>query len=129
MGTTVIGGMLAASAIGIFFIPAIFYVVETLSGAKRKDIGPCSGRRIQRRPPEMRCFALLTFGLLLAGCMVGPNYQRPAIDAPGAYRGDSQSSIALSESLGDEKWWEVFQDPVLQQLIRTAIRAELRRHE
>jgi len=38
MGTTVIGGMLAASAIGIFFIPAIFYVVETLSGAKRKDM-------------------------------------------------------------------------------------------
>jgi HAE1 family hydrophobic/amphiphilic exporter-1 len=38
MGTTVIGGMLAASAIGIFFIPAIFYFVETLSGAKRKDI-------------------------------------------------------------------------------------------
>jgi hydrophobic/amphiphilic exporter-1 (mainly G- bacteria), HAE1 family len=40
MGTTVIGGMLAASAIGIFFIPAIFYVVETLSGAKRKDMAP-----------------------------------------------------------------------------------------
>jgi HAE1 family hydrophobic/amphiphilic exporter-1 len=38
MGTTVIGGMLAASAIGIFFIPAIFYVVETLSGAKRQDM-------------------------------------------------------------------------------------------
>jgi HAE1 family hydrophobic/amphiphilic exporter-1 len=34
MGTTVIGGMLAASAIGIFLIPAIFYVVEKLSGAK-----------------------------------------------------------------------------------------------
>ena len=38
MGTTVIGGMLAASAIGIFFIPAIFYVVEKVSGAKRKDV-------------------------------------------------------------------------------------------
>jgi HAE1 family hydrophobic/amphiphilic exporter-1 len=35
MGTTVIGGMLAASVIGIFFIPAIFYVVERLSGAGR----------------------------------------------------------------------------------------------
>jgi HAE1 family hydrophobic/amphiphilic exporter-1 len=35
MGTTVIGGMLAASAIGIFFIPAIFYVVEKLSGASK----------------------------------------------------------------------------------------------
>jgi HAE1 family hydrophobic/amphiphilic exporter-1 len=36
MGTTVIGGMLAASAIGIFFIPAIFYLVETLSGAGKE---------------------------------------------------------------------------------------------
>ena len=35
MGTTVIGGMLAASIIGIFFIPAIFYVVEKVSGATR----------------------------------------------------------------------------------------------
>jgi HAE1 family hydrophobic/amphiphilic exporter-1 len=42
MGTTVIGGMLAASAIGIFFIPAIFYVVEKVSGAKRKDM-PATG--------------------------------------------------------------------------------------
>jgi HAE1 family hydrophobic/amphiphilic exporter-1 len=40
MGTTVIGGMLAASAIGIFFIPAIFCFVETLIGAKGKDIAP-----------------------------------------------------------------------------------------
>ncbi len=39
MGTTVIGGMLAASAIGIFLIPAIFYVVERLSGAKKPEPG------------------------------------------------------------------------------------------
>jgi HAE1 family hydrophobic/amphiphilic exporter-1 len=38
MGTTVIGGMLAASAIGIFFIPVIFYVVEKLAGATRPDV-------------------------------------------------------------------------------------------
>ena len=36
MGTTVIGGMAAASAIGIFFIPAIFYLVEKVSGAARQ---------------------------------------------------------------------------------------------
>jgi len=35
MGTAVIGGMLAATAIGIFFIPAIFYLVERVSGAAR----------------------------------------------------------------------------------------------
>jgi HAE1 family hydrophobic/amphiphilic exporter-1 len=38
MGTTVIGGMLAASAIGIFFIPAIFYLVEKLSGAGKERL-------------------------------------------------------------------------------------------
>jgi hydrophobic/amphiphilic exporter-1 (mainly G- bacteria), HAE1 family len=36
MGTTVIGGMLAASIIGVFFIPVVFYVVERLSGAGRE---------------------------------------------------------------------------------------------
>jgi HAE1 family hydrophobic/amphiphilic exporter-1 len=39
MGTTVIGGMAAASAIGIFLIPAIFYIVESLSRAKASDAG------------------------------------------------------------------------------------------
>jgi HAE1 family hydrophobic/amphiphilic exporter-1 len=38
MGTTVIGGMLAASAIGIFFVPAIFYLVEKWSGAKKEHV-------------------------------------------------------------------------------------------
>jgi hydrophobic/amphiphilic exporter-1 (mainly G- bacteria), HAE1 family len=37
MGTTVIGGMVAASAIGIFFVPAIFYLVEKLSGAGKQS--------------------------------------------------------------------------------------------
>ena len=38
MGTTVIGGMLAASALGIFFIPAIFYLVEKWSGAAKERV-------------------------------------------------------------------------------------------
>lgn len=49
MGTTVIGGMLAASAIAIFFIPAIFYFVEKLSGAKRHTSAPSS---TGTTPPE-----------------------------------------------------------------------------
>jgi HAE1 family hydrophobic/amphiphilic exporter-1 len=40
MGTTVIGGMLAASGLGIFLVPAIFYLVEKLSGAKVRPILP-----------------------------------------------------------------------------------------
>lgn len=71
----------------------------------------------------MRGLALLAVGLLLIGCAVGPNYKRPAINTPAAYRGEpsSQPSVASAESLGNEKWWDVFQDPVLQQLIRTAL--------
>jgi len=59
----------------------------------------------------------------MAGCTVGPNYHRPPIATPKGYRGASpdQTSIASVESLGNEKWWQVFQDPVLQQLIRTAL--------
>jgi multidrug efflux system outer membrane protein len=60
-------------------------------------------------------FAVLT---LLGGCAVGPNYQRPAVNTPEEFRfADSQTT----NSLGDLPWWQVFQDPVLQGLIGTAI--------
>jgi HAE1 family hydrophobic/amphiphilic exporter-1 len=39
MGTTVIGGMVAETFIGRFFVPAIFYLVESLSGAKAPNPG------------------------------------------------------------------------------------------
>ena len=48
MGTTVIGGMLAASAIAIFFIPAIFYAVEKLSGGKPHPSGPGTANTAQQ---------------------------------------------------------------------------------
>jgi outer membrane protein, multidrug efflux system len=59
----------------------------------------------------------------LAGCMVGPNYHRPAVAVPPTYRGQVTSSPLQppASSLGNEKWWAVFHDPVLQQLIRTAL--------
>jgi outer membrane protein, multidrug efflux system len=66
-----------------------------------------------------RC-APLPLSLLLAGCMLGPNYHRPAIDTPTAYRG-ANPAISSTASLGAERWSEVFHDPILQQLIRTAL--------
>jgi hydrophobic/amphiphilic exporter-1 (mainly G- bacteria), HAE1 family len=42
MGTTVIGGMLAASVIGIFFVPAIFFLVEKWSGAGKEHTSVAS---------------------------------------------------------------------------------------
>ena len=71
----------------------------------------------------MRPLTLLTLGLLLTGCAVGPDYSRPVIATPVDYRGagPNPSATIPTELLGDQKWWEVFQDPVLQQLIRTAL--------
>ena len=60
--------------------------------------------------------------LVLTGCTVGPNYKRPATTVPGEYRGlapDADKQTAAS--LGDQKWWAVFQDEELQKLIKTAL--------
>ena len=60
--------------------------------------------------------------LLLAGCTVGPKYKRPQVAVPNVYRGlPSQTDKNSTASLGDEKWWTVFQDQQLQGLIRAAL--------
>jgi multidrug efflux system outer membrane protein len=64
---------------------------------------------------------------LLAGCKVGPNYKRPIINAPADYRGGLAPDIATTTPpnttpLGAQKWDTVFTDPVLQELIREALK-------
>ena len=69
---------------------------------------------------------------LLAGCAVGPNYKRPSVNVPVTYRDAAPEPAANAAtqtdegktpaSLGDEKWWDVFEDPALQGLIRTALK-------
>jgi multidrug efflux system outer membrane protein len=70
-----------------------------------------------------QCAALLG-ALLLSGCTVGPNYHRPAVQAPTVFHGpeESQQSEAQSASFADLPWWHVFHDPQLQELILTALK-------
>jgi outer membrane protein, multidrug efflux system len=65
---------------------------------------------------------LLILPFVLAGCTrtLHPKYLRPAVDLPSAYRGGSPQENPAN-SFGDAKWWEVFQDQTLQDLIRTAL--------
>jgi len=87
--------------------------------------------------------ALFVLMIFTGGCTLGPNYHRPKVDVPGAYRGapeaaqpqqipsqqgsepagslPGQTPQSGAQSFGDQKWWEVFQDPQLQGLIRTAV--------
>ncbi len=61
---------------------------------------------------------------LVAGCRVGPNYHRPVVQPPTAFRDLSENPQAQAQaaSYADLPWWQVFQDPQLQELIRTALK-------
>src|SRR5260221_12139295 len=48
-----------------------------------------------------------------AGCMMGPNYKRPTVSVPTGYRSAMPDQPAAAASLGNEKWWDVYQDPPL----------------
>ncbi|WP_412479729.1 efflux transporter outer membrane subunit [Azonexus sp. IMCC34839] len=61
--------------------------------------------------------------LFLSGCALGPDYQRPSIDLPNAYRGSSAKVSAETSSLSRQNWREVFTDPALQALIDEALTA------
>jgi multidrug efflux system outer membrane protein len=69
----------------------------------------------------MKKLAFLPLLVLLAGCAVGPNYKRPTANLPTDYRAAIPAQTAEAASFGNEKWWDVYQDPVLAQLIHTAI--------
>jgi multidrug efflux system outer membrane protein len=67
---------------------------------------------------------ILLTALALTGCAVGPNYHRPAVQTPPAFHGSEQSQQTepQSASFADLPWWQVFHDPQLQDLIRTALK-------
>jgi len=63
---------------------------------------------------------LIVASLALAGasCALGPNYQRPTVPAPPTWR---EIPAAEAESLANTAWWDLFDDPQLQELVRIAL--------
>jgi outer membrane protein, multidrug efflux system len=69
----------------------------------------------------MKAAALVSVvAFLIGGCTVGPNYSRPTILTPDNHRDALEPP--KTESLADIPWWELFKDPVLQELTRDALR-------
>jgi hypothetical protein len=58
----------------------------------------------------------LACALLLGGCMVGPDYQRPAMDLPGAFTEPDVGAAPLHSD-----WWKLYNDPVLNELVAAAL--------
>jgi outer membrane protein, multidrug efflux system len=59
--------------------------------------------------------------ILMAGCLVGPNYNRPTVQTPNTFRAPEPMPPPQAASLADLKWWQVFKDEKLQELLRTAL--------
>jgi multidrug efflux system outer membrane protein len=59
--------------------------------------------------------------VLLCGCALGPDYSRPQIESPAAYRIDYPKAADVANT----KWWEQFGDPALNQLVEDALRGNL----
>jgi outer membrane protein, multidrug efflux system len=70
---------------------------------------------------KLAFFGMTILLLLSTSCMMGPKYKRPAVNVPQDYRTPEPQQAAAASSLGNEQWWDVYQDPVLTQLIHTAI--------
>ncbi len=61
-------------------------------------------------------FSLLA--IVLSGCMMGPDYRRPALETPASWRFEEKEEKEISNAA----WWEQFNDPVLNALIQTALK-------
>jgi outer membrane protein, multidrug efflux system len=65
----------------------------------------------------MKKIIVLFVAAALAGCMVGPNYRRPSVDVPQGWRIQEKEA----KDVANTAWWEQFDDPVLNDLIQTAL--------
>jgi multidrug efflux system outer membrane protein len=79
------------------------------------------GCRVPSGGPRGAVVWLIAVVLSLGACTVGPDYRRPAVPTPASFRGVPAGQSV--ESLGDLGWWRVFDDEVLQALIREAIQS------
>jgi outer membrane protein, multidrug efflux system len=64
-----------------------------------------------------RALAAIAMASALAGCTVGPDYVRPQVELPATL------GVAQSPSPAGERWWSLFQDPVLDRLVDEALAA------
>ena len=74
-------------------------------------------RSSSTRPSLTNPLVALLLAVPLSACMVGPDYRRPEIELPSAWRLGATEAGEISNMA----WWEQFQDPVLSDLVRAAL--------
>ena len=102
LGTAVFGGMATATLLGIFIVPVLYVIVLRLANRK--------------------ALAVAAIAASTAACTVGPNYHRPAVAVPSSFRDVLPAPAEVTTtSVGDLRWFELFNDDALRSLARTAL--------
>ena len=124
LGVAAVGGIALGTFLTLFVIPAV-YVLINRRRKRRTDLLSDT----QNRPPIKAGTALvLVLSLSLAGCktMVGQDYQRPELTIPGnwsLYDKGPWKQATPRDDIDRGRWWEIYQDPKLNQLQEQALAA------
>ena len=117
LGTGIIGGMIGASTLALLYVPLFFYLFEQLAErGEKKDAG--KRRRGPCGPLTGACASLAARRL---ACSPAAWSARTTSGRRSMRRARSASRTKATPSLADTRWWEQFQDPVLNGLIKTAL--------
>ena len=100
---------LCASSMVFCFSVMNFFVWTLTTEIQRFHRGPLRTKLIS---------VVLTVGICIGTADAQKKYSRPSVDAPDTFRGAASTD---ANSIGDLKWFEVFKDPELQKLVRTAL--------
>ena len=122
LGLTIIGGLIVSQALTLYTTPVVYVFMDRLGTRLRRapEHGAAPGRQYcgDREMKRIAIYALAAVaGAGLNGCMVGPNYQKPAAIVPVAYKeapGWTQAQPEDAMPKGD--WWTLYNDPDLNRL-------------
>ena len=132
IGTGVVGGMIAATVLAIFFVPLFYVLVRRVSPPKARkapadriaDAQRAGRLRCAAPLPALRLVAALVAGGLLGGCIdMAPKYSRPAlpVDAALPSGGAYASAEPVQVAAPDLPWRDFFTDSKLQAVIQLAL--------
>lgn len=115
LGTSVFSGMLGVTFFGLFLTPVFYVVLRWLVDRRREKPEPSSNHL----GTVMRVALLPCLLGLLSGCVVGPDYKMPSMQAPEAFANQALEGLTTDEI--ETAWWRGFQDATLNQLVEQAL--------